>query len=130
MLDAIERIYMLGGGAALAIAALILAVWAKDRQLRAEHRERLREAKQTAVVLHSLLRRQTTREPMASLPDFGDDDVDIDTGIISVRNELEALASRELDSDIEALLLAYNRDTDVAVGRTPAETPKAKRRPR
>lgn len=119
----------LAAAAALLLCLLELAVLlAKDRAFAREYLSRRREAKRSAVVLHNLLRRQA-REPVPSLPDFGDDS-DVDTGVINVRDELEQLASRELDSDLEALIAAYHRDIDAMQGRTPHETPRAKRRRR
>lgn len=126
MIELLEWVYQRGGIGAVIAAVIVVAYWRKDRDLRSEYIARRREAKRTAILLHTLLRRKTNAA-LESLPDFGDDDDEPNTGVISVRDNLEYVACRELDSDIEKLVRAYNEDIEALGAITPAETPDAKR---
>jgi hypothetical protein len=107
MLDALEWLYARGGWGAVVAAGALVVAWRKDRALsRALGRGR-DDARATAVLLHALLRRHGHRPPMASLPEPDDET----SAVLHVRDVLQAQASHELDSDIEALLRSYLADT-------------------
>lgn len=104
--DVFKAVFEAGGWLGVLAALALFAAWHKEKQVQRLQARRIKEAKETALLLRELIPRASGRKPIVSVHD-DDDEV---SSIIDVKDKLQEQAREiTIPSDVKELIERYNR---------------------